>query len=259
VIRLRLPLLLLIALPCALDAQRSPLDVGTAAMNAWDLSTARQQLELAVARDSASYEANWRLAIVLMDLGKVTPDSVRSPARDSLYAAAETYARRAVAVNPDGAEGHFALAAAIGRASLTMGKRERIRRAAQVRSEALRTLAIDPHHDGAYHVLGRWNAEIERLSGLEKFFAKTFLGAGIFGQASWAEAERNLRLAVQYAPERIYHRLDLAQVLADRGEWEAAKAELDSLALLPPAEPMDATYKREAQRLAVRVAARLKS
>ena len=61
-----------------------------------------------------------------------------------------------------------------------MGKKERIRRAKIIRSEALRTLALDPSHDGAYHVLGRWNAEIMRLSGLSRFFAKHFLGARVF-------------------------------------------------------------------------------
>jgi tetratricopeptide (TPR) repeat protein len=251
--------LLLVVLPLAgLSAQGDPLAVGVTAMNSHDLSTARQQLELAVARDSTSYEANWRLAIVLMDLGKQTPDNVKSPARDSLYAAAENYARRAVSVNPEAADGHFALAAAIGRASLTMGKRERIRRAGEIRTEALRALAIDPRHDGAWHVMGRWHAEIMRLSSLEKFFAKTFLGAGVFNQASWDEAERDLRKAVELSPEQIYHRLDLAEVLADRNKWEEARAELDTLARLPLADPMDPTYKRQAQQLALKVAEKLR-
>jgi tetratricopeptide (TPR) repeat protein len=245
----------LLATP-ALAAQDTPLARGAAAMARWDLATARQELELAVRRDSAGYEANWRLAHVLMDIGKETPDSVRSAARDSLYARAERYARRAVAANPQGADGHFVLAAAIGRGSLTRSRREQVERASEIRTEALRALGLDPQHAGALHVLGRWHAEIQRLSGVEKFFARTFLGADIFGEASWDEAERLLGEAVRIAPTRIFHRLDFAEVLIDRKAWDRAGAQLDTLLALPAVEPMDRRYQGEAARLQREVIAR---
>ena len=125
----------------------------------------------------------------------------KSPERDSLYARAEVLARRAVAADSTGAEGHFALAAAVGRASLTMGKKDRIRRAPVIRDEARKAIELDPKHDGAYHILGRWNAEIMRLSGFSRFFAKSFLGAGIFKEASWDSATANLEKAVELDPE----------------------------------------------------------
>ena len=237
-------------------AAQDALERGRAAMAAWDLAGARRALEAAVTADPTSYEANWRLAHVLLDLGKATPDSLPSPERDSLYARAESYARAAVAANPAGADGHFLLASAIGRVSLTLGKRERIERAVEIRTEALRALGLDPTHDGALHVLGRWHAEIMRLSSLQKFFARTFLGAAIFDEASWTEAERNLSRAVELAPERIYHRLDLAEVLLDLERPGDALAELDAIARLPVLEPMDVEYKRQAARLATRIRAR---
>ncbi len=242
----------LVAAPLA--AQQSALARGAAAMERWDLSAAERWLGQAVSESPTSYEANWRLAHVLLDLGKSTPDSVKSPARDTLYARAERYARAAVAANPGGADGHFVLASAIGRVSLTLGKRERIGRAVEIRQEALAALAIDPHHAGALHVMGRWHAEIMRLSSLQKFFARTFLGAGIFDAASWDEAERYLRAAVAEDPARIVHRLDLAEVLRDREAWDAAAAELDTIQRLPSIEPMDQAYRRQAARLAVEVA-----
>lgn len=242
----------LVAAPLA--AQQSALARGTAAMERWDLWAAERWLGQAVSESPTSYDANWRLAHVLLDLGKSTPDSVKSPARDTLYARAERYARVAVAANPGGADGHFVLASAIGRVSLTLGKRERIGRAVEIRQEALAALAIDPHHAGALHVMGRWHAEIMRLSSLQKFFARTFLGAGIFDEASWAEAERFLRAAVAEDPTRIVHRLDLAEVLRDREEWDEAAAELDTIQRLPMIEPMDQAYRRQAARLALEVA-----
>ena len=228
--------------------------MGITALQAHDLRTGLAHFDAGLAADSTSYEANWRAAMALLDLGEQIPDGVKSPERDSLYARAEHLARRAVAADSSRAEGHFALAAAVGRASLTMGKKERIRRAAVIRDEARRAIALDSTHDGAYHVLGRWHAEIMRLSGLSRFFAKSFLGAGIFREASWDSAAANLERAVTLDPGRIYHRLELAGVYADRKRWEEARTELAEAQSLPPRELRDTAYQREARELAERIA-----
>ena len=179
---------------------------------------------------------------------------MKSPQRDSLYARAERLARRAVAADSLGADGHFALAAAVGRASLTKGRKERIRRARIIRDEAQRAIALDPRHDGAYHILGRWNAEIMRLSGISRFFAKSLLGAGIFREASWEGAVSNMERAVALDPGRLYHRLELAEIYLDRKRYDDARAELTQLAALPDREIMDSVYRRQGAALAERIA-----
>ncbi|HEX3275730.1 MAG TPA: hypothetical protein VHR43_12795 [Gemmatimonadales bacterium] len=228
--------------------------LGNRAFQVHDLATALAHYQAALALDSTAYEANWRAAIVLLDQGEAIPDSIKSPERDSLYAGAERLARRAVAADSLGADGHFALAAAVGRASLGLGKKERIRRARIIRDEAERTLALNPRHDGAYHILGRWNAEIMRLSGLSRFFARSLLGAGIFKQASWQGAVSNMERAVALDPARLYHRLELAQIYVDRKRYGDARAQLDTLASLPDREVRDSAYRREAEALAARIA-----
>ena len=247
-----------LALPARLAAQGDQLAAGIRAEEARDLATARTEFGAVLRRDPRNYEACWRMALVLIDLAKQTPDRIKSPARDSLYVDAESYAHRAVAAKPDGAEGHFALANAVGRGALSKGTKERIRRAGVVRAEALRTIELDPHHDGAWHILGRWNAEIMRLPAIEKFFAKTFLGASVFSAASWEEAERDLRLAVQYAPTRIVHRFDLVEILISRQEWAAAKQQLDAVAALPNIDVSDTSYKRQARERMPRVMEKLR-
>jgi tetratricopeptide (TPR) repeat protein len=219
--------------------------LGIAASDAHDLRTALQHFQAALDQDSSSYEANWRGAITLLTLGEQLGDGGKNPERDSLYQEAERYAGRAVASNPAGADGHFALAASIGRTSLTMGRKARIRRAAIIRSEALRTIALNPRHDGAYHILGRWNAEIMRISGLGRFFAKSFLGAGIFNQASWGKAIYNMEKAVQLDPGRIYHHLELAEIYAERKRVADARTQLHLVDSLPDREIMDSVYKRQ--------------
>lgn len=239
--------------PLAAQTVEDHVAMGVAAIEARDLRTGLAHFEAALALDSTDYAANWRAAFALLDEGELIPDTVRSAERDSLFARAEVLARRALAADSLAPEGHFAVAATMGRASLTMGKRERIRRAKIVRDEALRTLELDPGHDGAYHVLGRWNAEIMRLSGFSRFFARSFLGAGIFGRASWEEAIANLQKAVELDPDRIYHRLELARVYADRRRYQEALDQLGRLGSLPDRELLDPLYRERAAELARRI------
>jgi tetratricopeptide (TPR) repeat protein len=250
--RLRLALLLLALIASRLEAQSAHdhVALGTAALEAHDLRTALAHFDAAVSRDSTDYEANWRGAIALIDTAEVIPDNVKSPERDSLYARAERLARRAVAADSAGADGHFALAAAVGRASLTMGKQERIRRARIIRDEAMRAIQLNPRHDGAYHILGRWNAEIMRLSGLSRFLAKRLLGAGIFGEASWEAAVSDMERAVALDPGRLYHHLELAEIYVDRKRYDDARAQLADMAALPDREIMDSVYRQKGAALA---------
>ena len=114
-------------MPAAASAQhssaepgaRAELQLGIEAYLARNVELARLHYERALAIDSTGFEARWRLAEVLLDIGKQTPDSVKSPARDSLYALAEREAHLAVSTAPDSANGYYVLSAAIGRASLT--------------------------------------------------------------------------------------------------------------------------------------------
>jgi regulator of microtubule dynamics protein 3 len=228
--------------------------MGTTAIDAHDLRTGLAHFEAALAMDSTDYAANWRAAIALLDQGEQIPDSIESAERDSLFARAEVLARRAEAADSLGSEGHFAVAATVGLASLTLGKKERIRRAKIIHDEALRTIELDPDHDGAYHILGRWNAEIMRLSGLSRFFAKSFLGAGIFREASWEAAIANLQRAVELDPARIYHRLELARIYADRKRYQEARDQLSQIEALPDRELLDPVYRERAAALAKRIA-----
>lgn len=214
-----------------------------------DPATALTHLERAIAAEPNNYEANWRTAEILMDIGKQTPDSVKSAERDSIYARSERVARVAVAANTEGPEGYYVLAAAIGRASLTKSSKERVKRAAEIREMALKAIQLDSLNHKAYHVMGRWNAEIMRLSGLTRFFAKTFLGGKIFNAASWDSATVYMEKAVAVSPENIYHRLDLAEIQIDRGQYTAARENLGRVETLPVYDVMDPTYQLRAASL----------
>lgn len=250
--------LALLALVGKLEAQQVDGHVrqGVAAIEARDLPQALRHFDAALAQDSMHYEANWRAALTLGLLGDPFPMSKKNAKRDSLYARAERHARRAVAVNPGDAEGHFALAASLGRAALMVGPEEKVRRAIIIRDEALRTLTINPRHDGAHHILGRWNAEIMRLPRVSRFFAKHFLGARVFDQASWPKAIAHMERAVALAPGRIFHHLVLADIYLDTDRDRDAEVQLRVVDSLPVREALDTNYRQQAADLRRRLARR---
>ncbi|MHB1224828.1 MAG: tetratricopeptide repeat protein [Gemmatimonadaceae bacterium] len=213
------------------------------AMNA---TGALAHYEAAIAADPTDYQALWKASREAVDLGEFLSDEGQ---RKTLYSKAEGYGKRAVSANTDDAEGHFVLARALGRAAQAMGKRDRVKYAGQVRDEALAALALRPEHSGALHVMGVWNAEVLRLSGLERFFAKNLLGGKVFGSANWNDAVTYMERAVEADPDRITHRLDLARVYADIGNVAKAREQLAWIDSAPVHEYNDAHYKREAVKL----------
>jgi tetratricopeptide (TPR) repeat protein len=195
------------------------------------------------AADTTSYAGLVKTAHDLVDRGEFDPSKDE---REALYKRAEDYARRAVAANPNDAEGHFELARAIGRRALTMGARDRVKFAGVVHDEAMAALKANPRHAGALHVMGVWNAEVMRLNGFTRMIAKNILGGKTFGEASWDNAQKYLEQAVAIEPNRITHHLDLGAVYADRDDKAKAIEQYETVARLPATDPNDAHYKDEA-------------
>jgi tetratricopeptide (TPR) repeat protein len=205
---------------------------------------ALSEYEQAIAIDSGSYEALYKAAREAVDLGEFDPDAA---VRRADYAKGLAYARRAVAADSNGAGGHFHVARALGRQALSVGTKARIQYAKAVRAEALKALAIDSLHPGALHVMGVWNAEIMRLSGIERFIARNLLGGGILGAASWPEAVRYMERSVAVEPQRIVHHLDLAKIYADIKETAKAREQFRLVLSLSPADYNDPHYQQEAR------------
>ncbi len=221
--------------------------LGDSAAAALDAQGALTHYQAAISLDSVNAEALWKAAREAVDLGEAAGFDRHDSARDSLYKLGEQYANRAVEANPNLAATHFTLAKALGRAALTLGSRDRVRYAKRVRAEALEALKLDSLDDGAWHVMGVWNAEIMRLNTFTRFFAKTLLGGGVLGEASWDNAQRDLEHAVDLQPKRIVHHLDLAQVYADVGDKAKARAQYELVLSLPATEFNDTNYKHEAE------------
>jgi len=222
---------------------------GDSASGALDAVAALRHYKAAIAIDSNSYAALWKASREAVSLGEFDTSKTQ---RKAYYDEGEMYGHRAVTVNPTGTEGWFVLARAIGRTSLTLGKKERVQYAKVIREDALTSLKYDSLNAGSLHVLGRWNAEIMRLSGFSRFFAKNFLGGEIFNAASWDSAVVYMNKAVKVEPTRIVHHLDLGEVYMDRnhkGDKALAKEQLTLAVSEPLFEYNDVYYKKQAEEL----------
>ncbi|MDQ2891064.1 MAG: hypothetical protein M3R65_11020 [Gemmatimonadota bacterium] len=216
---------------------------GNTAYDARDAGEAVADYEKALAVEPGNYEALWRIARGQVDLAQAEPDADR---RAAMYRTAQEQATRAVAANPNGADGHFVLAESLGRMAQTMGSRDRVKYAGKVRDQAMECLRLDSKSAPCLHVMGVWNAEIMRLNGFARMIARNFLGGSVFSEASWANARRYLEQAVSLEPRRIVHRLDLARVYADMGLTAQARTEYQSVIAGEVIDYNDPRYKTEA-------------
>jgi tetratricopeptide (TPR) repeat protein len=211
-----------------------------AAMNA---EGALRHYQEAIRVDPNNGEALWRASREAIDLGEFN-----DVARDSLYQLGEQFARRAVQADPKSSMAHFSLAKALGRRALSLGARERVKFAGEVRKEAMEALALDSTNAGALHVMGRWHANIMRLSGVSRFVAKNILGGRVFDQANWKDAVGYLERASALEPDRIVHRLELASVYADSKNKGKAREQYQAALKLQPTELNDKHYLAAAER-----------
>ncbi|HET8713677.1 MAG TPA: tetratricopeptide repeat protein [Gemmatimonadales bacterium] len=241
---------IVLALSCVIQSPADHIALGDSA-NPMHPDVALRHYQAALAADSLSYEANWKAARAIADVAKQiqgNADSLKNR-RDSLYSVGRTYAERAIRADSTKADGHYVLSMVLGRLSRTKGSKERVRYAKVIFDEATRAVEINPDHDNAHHVLGAWHAEVKRLSGIQRFFAKTLFGGGFMSRANWDDAVRHLERAVAIYPAHIYHRLELAEVYVDLGRYSKAREQLQVIPTLPNYDVLDAEYKREAAAL----------
>lgn len=228
----------------AAQSASDQLALGDRDYTALDASGALAHYEQAVAADPRNFDALWKASRSAVDIGSYSPDKAKNSA---LFARAEQYARRAIALNATSAEGHFALARVLGKTALSQSARARVKYATTIRSEALECLTYNAAFAGCLHVMGMWNAEVMRLNGITRMVAKNFLGGQVFASASWANAVSYMQKSVAADPERIVHHLDLGGVYKDTGDNSRAKAEFETALRLPVTDVNDRHYKDEAK------------
>jgi Flp pilus assembly protein TadD len=141
-------------------------------------------------------------------------------------------AKQAVALAPDNPKAHLALAVAYGRLTDFVDNRTRVEYSRCVKTEADKTLALDPREDFAWHVLGRWNYAVATLNPVLKLIARFVYGG--MPDASLEEAVRDYQKAIELAPQRVIHHHELARAYVALGQLDDARKEWQTELTLKP-------------------------
>lgn len=217
---------------------------GDAAYGSFDSKTAMISYEKAFQADPESYEAAWKLARGLIDVGEKLASKQE---RSEFYLKANKTARRAVDIDSAGSKGHLYLAISLGRVALDEGGKEKVRLSKEIKQEVDKALELNPAEDIAWHVLALWNRNVATLSWIERKFADVFLG-GIPKDASVEKALECLKRAVSLKETHINHHLELGITYDMLGRREEALKEYMRVIELPIADADDEDNKAYAEK-----------
>jgi len=172
----------------------------------------------AVKLDPSNYEALWKLSRSYVDVGDLVSPKEKDyeEQQKTLYKNAQTYARKAVAANPNDTWGHFYLSAALGKYALIL----------------------------AYHALGRWQRRMAEIGGAQRLFGSIIFGS--IPKGSFEESEKVLKKAVELKPDYINHRLELGRTYVSLKKYDLAAQEFQKCLDLNLASSKDQAYKDEA-------------
>jgi len=169
--------------------------------------------------------------------------------RLALYAHVQEAAEARVGTDPDDLEARWWRVAAMGLRVDDESARQKVVLAGAIQREADEILARDPDHPGGHHALGRLHSGVLRLNPVLRFFALRIFGEADLAGATWADAERHMKLARAAVPCALIHRYELARSYAYQGRDADALAELDALLALPDRAPQDPQVRELARDL----------
>ena len=192
-----------------------------------------------------NYEPLWAAARSAIALGLL---SRGREIQNQWYQTGESYARRATEVEPEGLVGLYWLLSAKGLRAAQTGGQEASALGGEVYDLAHEVLEMDSLHAGAHHALGVLNYRVQRLSAIERFVARNFMGADVMNNTTWEDAERYLTRAVELSPDYLLFHLDLGRMYLARDRKDEARAQFQLVLELPAVEPPDTRFQMIAQR-----------
>jgi tetratricopeptide (TPR) repeat protein len=164
------------------------------------------------------------------------------------YKHCEYLAKKSLKLDTNNPESHYAYAFAIGVISEYASHKQQISIAGIMKSELDKTLKLNPHHAGAYHLLGRWFDKLASFNSMEKLAVKVLYGATL-PEGTYAQAAAAYEKAIIYEPDYILHQYELAVIYHKMGKDADAKLWLQHAINAPYAGDDAAHVKASCQKL----------
>ncbi len=153
-----------------------------------------------------------------------------------------SYAKRAVASDPTCANAYLAVSICYGRLAYLQDSRKKLEYAREIKSNAEEALRLNPKLDYADYVLGAWNYEMSNLNVVLREMAVVVYGK--LPLASNEKAVEYLSQAIELAPQRVAHHIELGRTYVAMGLKDLARSEFEKGLALPSLEKDDAILKK---------------
>ena len=189
-------------------------------------------------------EIQIKMAAAYCDLMHLTQSKTE---QKTLAAQALACGLRAAADDPQSAKAHLCISVCYAKNFPYSDNQTKVNYSRQIKAEAEKAVALDPAFDLSYHMLGRWNCEVANMNLLLVGLVKIVYGG--LPKASNEMAIQNFKKAIEQAPNRIIHHLQLAHVYKITGQKKPMLDELKACAIFAPYD-MDDT---DAQQIAAKV------
>ncbi|MFN0085279.1 MAG: TRAP transporter TatT component family protein [Blastocatellia bacterium] len=185
-------------------------------------------IERELGRDGANYQWLWRAARACYFIG----DDAAKVEKLAYFDKGIDAGRRAIAREPNAAEGHFWLAVNYGGYSEQKGVFQALATVRKIRAEMETVLRLDDRYQdgGAYLALGEMDRQLPRIIG------------GNLGRAI-----TRLEQGVRVAPHSLEMRLALQNAYREAGRKEDARRQLQEIMHTPPRSNADRRIQEKAK------------
>jgi hypothetical protein len=231
-------ILFLVALPCFGQTEKDLLAQAGKYEASLNESAAYETFKKVILINPKNYHAQWKLSELASRIGNRKPTSAE---KQQFFRDGKAYAAEAIKLNPNGADGYYAMAVAMGRLALTQSGKERVNSVKEIKTHLEKALKLNPNHSRAWHVLGKWHFEVSNLNMLEKALLKI-----IYGGVPPASLENSIRCyekSKTLDPNFALNYLELAKAYKRNEQKDKAIELLKKLPSIPNKSEDDATIK----------------
>ncbi|NTU58233.1 MAG: hypothetical protein HGB00_04850 [Chlorobiaceae bacterium] len=200
------------------------------AFMALDYAAADSLYKFTLQTTPESADVYWKLARLNISIAESIPPS-ETAKRMPFYTKAVEYAQKSVSIDSTNASGHTWLAAAMAVKSDKIGAKEKVRRAAEIKRELDKALALNPNDDVAWSILGSYHHQISNIGWFSRLVGTAFIGG--MPEGNRKAAEHAFRKAISLNPRAIRHYHELAMLYLDEGRKEEALQILHTAAKKP--------------------------
>lgn len=137
--------------------------------------------------------------------------------RQNYFRRAEYLATKAIKTDPKNAEAYYTYALALGRMNENASSKQKIANAKTMRTALDKAIELDPLHEGAWHILGRWHRTIASFNAVERLTINTLFG-GMPQGGSHDDAIDCFTICYKLEPDFILHAYELAVSYYERNK-----------------------------------------